>query len=114
MPTVMSERHGNIHIPAWVVDLDSFWRWRDSVDLPEKLPVHFIRGEVWVDLSMEEMFSHNQIKTALGITLGRLIEENDLGMYATDGMSLSNEAAKIVTEPDAMFLSNESLGAKRV
>lgn len=114
MPTVMSERHGKIHIPAWVVDLKSFWHWRDTADLPEKLSVHFIRGEVWVDLCMEEMFSHNQIKTALGIVLGNLIEEGDLGMYATDGMALSNNEAGIATEPDAMFISHATLDAKRV
>ena len=93
MPTVMSERHGNIHIPAWVVDVPSFWRWRDATELPEKLPVHFIRGEVWLDLSMEELFSHNQIKAALGLALGQLIEGADLGLYVVDGMSLSNPAA---------------------
>lgn len=114
MATVMSGRHGNIHIPAWVVDLESFWKWRDAVDLPEKLPVHFIRGEVWVDLSMEEMFSHNQIKTALGIVLAGLIAESDLGLYASDGMALSNEDAGVATEPDAMFLCHASLDAGRV
>lgn len=114
MPTVMSEEYGNIHIPDGVVDLNLFWRWRDAADLPEKLPVHFLRGEVWVDLSMEEMFSHNQIKAALGTTLGRVIAENELGLYAPDGMALSNEDAGIVTEPDAMFLSNAALAAGRV
>ena len=114
MPTVASDSFGSIHIPMGLVDVASFCRWVDAADLPEKLPVHFLRDDVWVDVSMEEMFSHNRIKTALGITLAALIEDNDLGMYATDGMALANEAANIVTEPDAMFISNAATESGRV
>jgi Uma2 family endonuclease len=114
MATVMSENYGSIHIPPAVRDVDSFCRWIDSSELPEKLPVHFLRGEVWVDASMEELFTHNRIKTALGITLGGLIEENELGLYITDGMRFVNKPAGIATEPDAMFVSNASLESKRV
>jgi len=113
MPGVMTERYGNIRIPARVADLGAFCRWLDAADLPENLAVHFIDGEVWVDV-MEEMFSHNRLKTALGITLGTLIEGNDLGLYVTDGMLLTNAEAGLGTEPDAMFLSNESMAAGRV
>lgn len=114
MPTVASDVFGSIHIPDGVKTVAKFCRWVDTTDLPEKLPIHLLRDDVWVDVSMEEMFSHNRIKTALGIALGALIEENDLGMYATDGMALANEAANIVTEPDAMFISNSALESGRV
>jgi Uma2 family endonuclease len=63
---------------------------------------------------MEERFYHNQIKTALGITLGGLIESEDLGFYTTDGMLLANDNAELATEPDAMSLSNASIKSKRV
>jgi Uma2 family endonuclease len=114
MPTVASDEFGSLHIPDGVKTVAKFCRWVDSADLPEKLPIHFLRNDVWVDVSMEEMFSHNRIKTALGIALGRLIEDGDLGMYATDGMALANEAANIVTEPDAMFISNATVASGRI
>lgn len=114
MSMVMSERYGNIRIPAWVVDVDSFFRWFDAARMPEKTRVHLIRGEVWLDVSMEELFAHNQIKTALGIALGGLIVEEKLGLYITDGMMLANASAGLVTCPDAMFVSNAALKAKRV
>lgn len=114
MPMVASDEFGSIHIPDGVKTVAAFCRWVDAADLPEKLPVHLLRDDVWVDVSMEEMFSHNRIKTALGIALGRLIEDADLGMYATDGMALANEAANIVTEPDAMFISNAAVESGRV
>jgi Uma2 family endonuclease len=110
----MSEIHGNIHIPVWVKDLAAFWRWRDAADLPEKLPVHFIRREVWVDVSMEELFSHNQIKDALFYTLHGLIVGGELGRFVPDGMALSNPDAELATEPDAMFISRATMNAKRV
>lgn len=113
MATVMSRIYGKIRIPEGLTSLSRFLHWIDTTDLPEKLPVRYLKGEVWVDL-MEEMFSHNQIKTALGVTLGGLIENEDLGLYTTDGMLLANDNAELATEPDAMFLSNASLKSKRV
>jgi Uma2 family endonuclease len=110
---VLSPVYGKIHIPEGLTTLAAFLDWIDTTDLPEKLPVRFHNGQAWVDL-MEEMFGHNQIKTALGITLGGLIDGEDLGLYATDGMLLANEDADLATEPDAMFLSNESLRSGRV
>ena len=114
MPTVVSDLYGEIVIPASVVDVESFLAWIDRADLPEKLPVSFIKGEVRVDLAMEELFSHNQIKTALGIALGGLIERDDLGLFVTDGMLLANEAAELVTGPDAIFISRAAMRDKRV
>lgn len=63
---------------------------------------------------MEELFSHNQIKTALGITLGGLIEEDDLGLYVTDGMLLVNADADLATWPDAIFVSHAIVQRKGV
>ncbi|MBA4064748.1 MAG: hypothetical protein C0501_13740 [Isosphaera sp.] len=113
MPMVKSDVFGKIHIPDGLTTLAAFLDWIDTTDLPEKLPVRFHMGEVWVDL-MEEMFSHSRIKSALGLALGDLIENGDLGMYVPDGMLLANGDADLATEPDAMFLSNASLRSGRV
>ena len=114
MPTFQVPVYGEFHVPASVVDLDSFRRWIHTEELPEKLKVHFIRGEVWTDFYMEEMFSHNRVKTALGIALGGLIEGEQLGLYVSDGMLLTNEEADLGTTPDAMFVSNRTIERGRV
>jgi Uma2 family endonuclease len=114
MPTFKVPVYGDVHVPAWVVTLDAFRRWIHEGDLPEKLKVHFIRGEVWTDFYIEEMFSHNRVKTALGITLGGLIEGEQLGLYVSDGMLLTNEDADLGTTPDAMFVSNRTIESGRV
>ena len=114
MPTVVTEG-GSIRVPEWVIDLGSFLRWLDTdEELPEKLKVHYLNGDVWVDLDMEEMFSHSRVKSALSATLAPFIEGDDLGFYVPDGMLLANEEADMATGPDAMFISNATLAAGRV
>jgi Uma2 family endonuclease len=109
MITLKTPVYGDIALPDGLTDLDSFLRWRHSDGVPEKLKAHYLRGRVWVDLHMEELFSHNQVKTALGLTLAGIISSEDLGLYIPDGMLLRNDAADLATEPDVMFVSHESL-----
>jgi Uma2 family endonuclease len=112
MATVMSEKHGKVQIPGWVVDLPSFRRWVRSGDPPEKLRPQFLNGEVWLDLFMEEAYSHNFVKNALYSVLPPMTER--LGLFFSDGMLLTNEDAGIATEPDAMFVSTAALDSGRV
>ncbi len=114
MSRVMVPSAGELQIPLWVNDLASFRRWADSGALPEKQQVHFIDGRVWVDLSMEELNSHNRVKTALIVALVQLIEGSDLGIVICDGMRYTSEAGDFSTEPDAVFLSHAALAAGRV
>lgn len=111
MPTVMSPAHGRVHIPAWVTDLQAFRRWVYSGDVPQRLRVHFLNGEVWADLNMEEGYSHNLVKNAIYAALVPLTRGR--GLFFSDGMTLTNDHLGIGTNPDAMFVSNESLRAKR-
>lgn len=114
MVSLLSPVYGEIEIPVWVNDHRSFRRWVRSGDLPDKLPVHFLRGKVWVDLYMEEVFSHNQVKQAVNLTLGGLVEAGELGVYYPDGLLLTNPDAGFSCGPDAVFVSAASLAAGRV
>ena len=49
-------------VPNWVVDLASFRRWVHSDEVPEKVRIYYLDGEVLVDMSMKKFFSHNQVK----------------------------------------------------
>jgi Uma2 family endonuclease len=103
-----------VHIPSWVQDLQSFRRWALSDDVPEKLRVCYLKGEVWIDMSKEQLFSHNQVKTEYTLVLAGLAKAGRLGRYCADGMLLSNEEADLSAGPDGVFLSRESLESKRV
>ena len=57
MPTVIYP-DGTLQIPVWVTDLTSFRRWAESDGFPEEGRVCFINGEVWADMSKQQVFSH--------------------------------------------------------
>ncbi len=98
-----------VRVPAWIVDLSSFRRWVYSDEIPEKVRVHYLNGEVWVDVSMEKFFSHNQVKSEYNIVLGTLGKRERLGRYVSDGMLLTNVEANLSAEPDGTFVSYDSL-----
>ena len=113
MLTLHAPHYGEIEVPFWVNDLTSFRRWVHSGELPEKLKVHFINGRVWMDI-MGEAFSHNRVKLAVTFTLEGLVRVERSGLLFIDGMLLTNDDAELGCEPDAMFVSTESLASERV
>ena len=101
-------------IPSWVNDLESYRRWARTDDYPERGWVSFLNGEIWVDMSMEQLFTHNQVKTEFTVVLGGLMKGEELGYYFSDGVLLSNEDANISTEPDGTFCSFAGIQNERV
>lgn len=96
-------------VPEWVDDLDSFRRWARSDDYPESGWVSFLAGEIWVDPDMEELFTHNAVKTEFTVKLGSLVAEKDLGWFFSDRAAYSSPVADLATEPDGLFVSHESI-----
>lgn len=112
MPTLITNSD-RICIPPWVQDHSSFRRWLHSGDFPEKNRICFLQGEVWVDLSMEEFFTHNQVKNEFAFVLTGLIKAGRLGRFVPDGMLLTSIPAGFSVEPDGAFLSQASLESGR-
>ncbi len=110
-PTPASQRVTGINlsdeafIPAGITDLASFRRWADSELYPSRGKYAFFQGQLWVDLTKEQLFTHNQVKFALNLDLGNLIRTVGLGYLFVDGIRLSNAAADLSAEPDAVFVS---------
>lgn len=98
-----------VEIPLWVADLDSFRRWMDSGDFPEKGRIDYIKGEVWVDMSKEQVFTHVLVKTRITAVLSEFVEAKEQGLFLGDGILLSNVDADIAVNPDALFASNDAL-----
>lgn len=63
---------------------------------------------------MEQLFTHNRVKTRVTSALDRLVADEDLGYFFTDRAFLSNTRAGLSTEPDGFFVSYESVEAGRV
>ena len=105
---------GQIRVPEWVVDIDSFRRWVDQDDFPEQGRIWWLQGKVWVDMSREQIFTHVRVKTRITTALDNLVEERQLGLFLGDGVLVSNFAADISGVPDALFISTATLRSDRV
>ena len=103
-----------VNVPSWVVDLDSFRRWAESDDVPEKLRIWYLKGEVWIDMSKQQIFSDLALKNAYNMVLGGLVQAEGMGLYLPDGLFLANLAADVGGNPDATFISNTALDSNRV
>jgi hypothetical protein len=113
MPTIITDL-SEVSIPGWVNTLETFRRWTDQPDFPQTGKTWWLRGEVWVDMSKEQIFSHILVKTEFTIVVGGLVKIERRGLYLTDGLLLSNFAADISGNPDGTFISTATLASDRV
>src|SRR5438094_5918655 len=112
MSTVFIEE--KVRVPDWVEDLTSFRQWAHSPEYPERGKISYLKDEVWVDISKEQLFSHNQVKGEISSVLAAFVKKNRLGIFFPDGVLLSDVATDFATGPDAIFVSKASLQADRV
>ncbi len=103
-----------VRLPSWVRDLESFRRWSDDDDFPETGQVSFLKGEVWIDMSKEQLFEHNDVKTEFASVLRQVVKAGGTGRYLGDGAFLSNVEANISNQPDGCFVSAASIRTGRV
>jgi len=113
MPTMIAD-DVYIDIPAWVTDLASFRRWTAEPDFPETGSIWWLRGGVWADMSREQIYSHVDVKGEIYSVLKGIVKELDLGRIFTDGLRLTHENVGISGNPDATFISHESMTEGRV
>jgi hypothetical protein len=103
-----------VDVPAWVVDLESFRRWTETDEFPEKGDIGYFNGKVWVDMSKEQVFTHVLVKTRYASVLDRLVTTEKMGLFLTEGVYISNVEADLSCKPDGTFVSNAALEAGRV
>jgi Uma2 family endonuclease len=112
--TVVDTEIGEFNIPAWVKDLASFRRWVETDETLDFGRVGYLKGGVWIDMSKEQLYTHNGVKTEVTIVLGGFVKANRLGRYFSDGVLLSNVPADVSGQPDGTFVSAESFRTGRV
>jgi Uma2 family endonuclease len=100
-------------IPGWVNDLKSFRRWAQSKDFPRRGWFSFLGGDIWVDTSMDELVTHNLVKTEYTVVLGGLVRAEERGYFFSDRASLTNSKANLSTEPHAFFVSFDAVARGR-
>jgi Uma2 family endonuclease len=104
-----------IHVPDYVrKSLGAFREWAGDNALPEKTRVDSYKGEVWVDMGKEQVFTHGRLKTRISTALDTLCVQENLGYYWCNGVVVTNEAADLSGNPDGTFVSNDALATGRV
>src|SRR5208283_5933506 len=85
---------GAVELPSGALaSLDGFRAWAVSHDYPERGHVSFLNGEIYIDMSPEEIETHNKVKAAIASALFALNETRALGEFYPDGTLLTNDVA---------------------
>jgi Uma2 family endonuclease len=103
-----------LHIPDDAYTLAGFRRWVHSNAFPEKQPVMFLNGEIYLFMPKEDIFTHAAVKTSVAGTVFNLNQENDLGNFYINGVLVTNVEADISNNPDMIGLLWESLESDKV
>lgn len=113
MNTIVADT-GIVRMPTALTTLDAFREWIHSDRVSEDTRAYFLDGEVWIDMSTEQLFSHNQVKKALTIVLGGLAQSRKSGRYMPDGILYSNSTANLGAKPDGAYFSFDSVRSGKV
>jgi Uma2 family endonuclease len=105
---------GQVIIPAWVEDFESYRRWRLSEDAPDNGEIAFLNSYIWVDLSREEFLTHNQVKAAYDYAIMNIVIPASLGRYVPNRTLLINADANLNTEPDGLFFTWDTMRTGRL
>jgi Uma2 family endonuclease len=114
MVQVMIQEAKDVTVPGWVTDRKSFLRWTKDESFPEFGRIDYLAGELWIDMSEEQLFTHNQVKLAFYVSLGRLTEEEELGRFFPDGARVTHPEADLSAKPDGVFISDSRVEQMRV
>jgi Uma2 family endonuclease len=115
MTLTVAMNEGTVEIPFRIQnDLNAFREWAGNNDLPEKAKVFFHRGEVWVYMGKEQLFTHVLLKTEITSVLYQMVKARKAGHVFSDGVLLTNKPADLSGNPDAVYVSNEAIKTGRM
>jgi Uma2 family endonuclease len=103
-----------LRVPTEAFTQEGFQAWVDSEDFPETGRIDFLAGDVEVEMSPEDLYTHGVVKTAFILTLGDLIVRTDLGDVFTDSTRITSRFAQLSAEPDVVAVFRETLASGRV
>jgi Uma2 family endonuclease len=93
--------------------LAGFRAWATSDEFPEHVRASFIEQEIYLDMSSEEPETHIRVKGEITRALLDLDPDLEHGIFYTDGLLVTNEAAGVSNNPDGTFVTWETLDAER-
>jgi Uma2 family endonuclease len=103
-----------VRVPLEARSLEAFRRWALSPDFPERGRIDYLAGDIEVDMSPEDLYTHGVVKSAIAAKLHDLVVERDRGYVFIDCTRVSSPAADLSVEPDVVVLLWDSLESGRV
>jgi Uma2 family endonuclease len=110
---VACDELNDIVVPHSAHTVEGFREWLKSANAPARGQFTFAAGELIIDMSPEAYETHNCIKSEVSAIIYLRVKRHGLGKFFSDRFLLSNPAAGISTEPDATFVTHDSLRAGR-
>jgi Uma2 family endonuclease len=104
----------DVEVPLDVRSLDDFRRWALSDEFPESGRIDFIKGNIEIDMSAENAYTHGTPKTAIVARIWSVVSDLDLGDVFSDCMRISSPVADLSCEPDIIFVSHDAIDRGRV
>jgi hypothetical protein len=105
---------GSFTVPDGLNDLEAYRRWRSSDEFPTTGRIWWLCGELWIDMSREQVFSHVAVKTEITSVLQALAKKERLGRVFADGLLVSSFAADYAGNPDMTFVTADTLASDRI
>ncbi len=85
-----------LHVPANVHRLPGFRSWVLSEEFPEKLRITFLAGEIYFDMSKEELQTHAAVKTEVCLGIGNVSKKSQPSHLVTEYWLIDARGEEIV------------------
>lgn len=112
--TADAEPGGALRVPAEAMTFAGFNRWMTSSTVSDQWRISRVRGELFVEMSPEEIQSHGQLKTEIIRALSTFVKSLRLGRVYADRTLITNEDADVSNEPDCTYVSHDTMRSGRV
>jgi Uma2 family endonuclease len=103
-----------LELPLDIRSIADFRQWVVSDEFPTVGRIDYVGGNIEVDMSPEEYYSHNAAKIEIVGKLWEILKLKELGELYSDHARISSVSANLSAEPDILFLSHESLDSGRL
>jgi len=111
---LLDEEDDDVRILSDLHALEEFRRWSHSEQFPERGRIDYLQGDIEVDMSPEDLYTHGTVKVAIASRLHGLVAEQDRGYVFVDRARVVSPTAGLSVEPDVVVVLWESLHAGRV
>lgn len=95
----------SVEVPASAFNYDGFRAWALSNEFPEHGRITFLSGDVQVDLTLEELETHNQAKGEVTSILANINHDEEVGRVFSSGARIASPQGELSCEPDAVYCS---------